>query len=218
MRNRYLLSAVVLLLAACSSSRSTSGTDTTATTVTTGGTDTIALDTIALDTTAPDTTAPTTTVLVTGGPCIAVGDAAAKGSPDPLAMSGKVGADIRVGDHRCYERVVIELAGPGDFPGWAAEYVDDPVRLGESDEFTDIEGNATLLVRMGMWMPTMEGDGYSGPTDIFPTTVEHIAELRQTENWEGINIWAIGLDDEYPFTVTVLSAPARLVIDFQMAE
>jgi hypothetical protein len=217
MRNRHLLPAVVLLLASCSSSRSTSGPDSTAVSTTGAAVTTAAPDT-SVSPSSTDTTLVDTTVPATGGPCAAAGDTAAKGSTDPLAMSGKVGADIRVGDHPCFERVVIELAGPGDFPGWAAEYVDDPVRLGESDEFTEIDGNATLLVRMGMWMPTMEGDGYNGPIDIFPTAVEHIAELRQTENWEGINIWAIGVDDEYPFTVTVLGSPARLVIDFQVAE
>ena len=217
MRNRYLLPVAVLLLAACSSGRSTSGPDSTATGTTGAAVTTTTATTVppaSTDTTdTTDTTGPATTA-----PCAAAGDTSAKGSTDSLTMSGMVGSDIRVGDHPCYERVVIELAGPGDFPGWAAEYVDDPVRLGESDEFTDIAGNATLLVRMGMWMPTMEGDGYNGPTDIFPTKVEHIAELRQTENWEGISIWAIGVDDEYPFTVTVLASPARLVIDFQMTE
>lgn len=223
MRNRYLLPVVVLLVAACSSSRTTGVADTSAESTTSAAvtTTTAATDTTvppsSTDTTVVDTTV-VTTVPVTTVPCRAAGDTAAKGSTDPLAMSSMVGADIRVGDHPCYERVVIELSGVGDFPGWAAEYVDDPVRLGESDEFTEIDGNATLLVRMGMWMPTMEGDGYSGPIDIFPTEVEHIAELRQTENWEGMTIWAIGLDEEYPFTVTVLASPARLVIDFQMTE
>lgn len=133
-------------------------------------------------------------------------------------MSPMVGVDIRVGDHPCYERVVVELSGSGVFPGWSTEYVTDPVALGPSDEFTDIDGDATLLLRMGMWMPTMEGDGYDGPIQFFPTNVDHIVELRQTENFEGINIWAIGLDEEYPYTVTLLSSPARLVIDFQVAE
>lgn len=65
---------------------------------------------------------------------------------------------------------------------------------------------------------TTEGDGYSGPTDIGPTTVDHIVELRQTENWEGMTIWAIGVDEEYPFTVITEHAPERLVIDFQVVE
>mgnify|MGYP000611778334 CR=1 FL=1 len=135
----------------------------------------------------------------------------------PLKLSAIFGESIRTGSHPCFERVVIEFGGPGEFPGWGVEYVTDPVRLGESDEFTEIDGDATLLLRMGMWMPDMEGTGYDGPNQFFPANVDHIVELRQTDNFEGINIWAIGLDAEYPFTVTELSSPARLVIDFQVA-
>ena len=231
MRNRHVLPIVVLLLAACSSDRATDGATAATSTGPGSTTSIVAPTTEGTDTTAPptttgtDTTAstvapttPTTPPPATTTPCPAVGDTATTTSSDPVAMSSLVGADIRVGDHPCYERVVIELAGSGDFPGWAAEYVSGPVYLGESDETVEIDGDATLLVRMGMWMPTMEGDGYSGPTDIFPTTVDHIVELRQTENWEGYSIWAIGVDAEYPFTVTVQHAPERLVIDFQVAE
>lgn len=230
MRNRHLLPVIVLLLAACSSERSATpatsatstepGTSVTAPSSTTGSDTTVPPTTTGTDTTASTVapTTPTTPIPPTTEACRRVGDTSAKASSDPIAMSSMVGVDIRIGDHACYERVVIELGGVGDFPGWAAEYVSGPVRLGESDEFVEIAGNATLLVRMGMWMPTMEGDGYSGPTDISPTTVDHIAELRQTENWEGYSIWAIGVDEEYPFTVTIEHAPERLVIDFQVAE
>ncbi|MEQ1699286.1 MAG: hypothetical protein ABMA25_04205 [Ilumatobacteraceae bacterium] len=228
MRNRHLLPVVVLLLAACSSERAATpatsatgtgpGTSVTAPASTTGTDTTVPPTTTGTDTTA-STVAPTTPPSPpTTEQCRRLGDTAAKTSADPLAMSSMVGVDIRIGDHPCYERVVIELAGAGDFPGWSTEYVNGPVRLGESDEFVEIGGDATLLVRMGMWMPTMEGDGYSGPTDISPTTVDHIVELRQTENWEGMTIWAIGVDEEYPFTVTMQHAPERLVIDFQVVE
>lgn len=232
MRNRHLLPVLVLLLAACSSERSststssvvgsepgtsvtapasTTGTDTTVPPTTTG-TETTAVTVAPTTATTPPTAPPTTEA------CRRLGDTSTKTSSDPIAMSSMVGVDIRVGDHACFERVVIELGGSGDFPGWSAEYVSGPVRLGESDEFVEIDGDATLLVRMGMWMPTMEGDGYSGPTDIRPTTVDHIRELRQTENWEGYSIWAIGVDEEYRFTVTLEHTPERLVIDFQVPE
>lgn len=229
MRNRHLLPVLVLLLAACSSDRAATpatnatgtapGTSVTAPPNTTG-TDTTAPPTSTGTDTTASTVAPTTPVTSppTTVQCRRLGDTATKTSSDPIAMSSMVGVDIRVGDHDCFERVVIELGGAGDFPGWSAEYVSGPVRLGESDEFVEIAGDATLLVRMGSWMPTMEGDGYSGPTDISPTTVDHIRELRQTENWEGYSIWAIGVDEEYPFTVTIEHTPERLVIDFQVVE
>jgi hypothetical protein len=64
-------------------------------------------------------------------------------------------------------------------------------------------------------MQNPEGQGYSGPTDIVPTNVSHILELRMIENFEGMSSWAIGLDAELPMTVTTLDDPPRLVIDLQ---
>jgi len=133
-------------------------------------------------------------------------------------MSALIGADIRVGRHPCFERLVIELGGAGTFPGWLVEYVTDPVPRGESGDTVFLQGVATLQVRMGMWMQTMEGEGYQGEIQLFPTTVDHLLELRLVENWEGMTIWAVGLDAEYPFTVNVLHAPERLVIDLYVPE
>jgi len=229
MRNRSLIT-VVLLLAACSSARSTSqpttsagDTTTVTSTVASSTSDDTTVTTSAPSTTTPSTAGPTTssattdatTVPSTAAPCSVAGDTNAKGTGDPLTLSSLVGSDIRTGGHACFERVVIELQGTGGFPGWGVAWVDDPQRLGESDEFVNIDGAATLLVRMGMWMPDMGGVGYAGPTDIHPTNVRHIRELRNTENFEGMSIWAIGVDAEYPFTVQVLHSPERLVIDIQ---
>jgi len=212
MKRLCALAAALLLAGACSSERSVSP-DTTAPAADTTlpGTET----TVVPPTTEPATTttagAPTTTAA-----CTPEGDTAPQESDDPLLMSALVGVDIRTGIHPCFERLVIELAGAGDFPGWSIAYVDDPVRLGESDEFVEIEGAATLQVTMRMWMPTMEGQGYAGPIQVFPDNVVHILELRETENFEGMCIWSIGLDAEYPFTVDILSGPDRLVIDFHV--
>jgi hypothetical protein len=131
----------------------------------------------------------------------------------PNRMSGMVGSDIRTGAHPCFERVVIELAGPGDMPGVRVEYVDDPVHLSPSDETVDIDGDATLVISVAAWMPSMEGDGYAGPVDFSPTNVEHILQVRQVENFEGMSAWAIGLDTARDFEVTFLQSPARIVVD-----
>jgi hypothetical protein len=158
--------------------------------------------------TPPTTTAPSTTVS-----CPVETDVSRRESPDPLAMSSLYGADIRTGQHPCVERIVIELQGDGGFPGWWVEYQDDPITLGESEETAFILGDATLTVRLGVWMQTTEYLGYDGPWDLFPTNVEHIRELRLVENWEGITIWAIGLDRPRGFVVHELASPPRLVID-----
>jgi hypothetical protein len=131
----------------------------------------------------------------------------------PNRMSGMVGSDIRTGAHPCFERVVIELAGPGDMPGVRVEYADDPVHLSPSDQTVEIDGDATLVMMVAAWMPSMEGEGYAGPTDFRPTNVSHILELRQVENFEGMTAWAIGLDRERDFEVSFLESPARIVVD-----
>ena len=59
----------------------------------------------------------------------------------------------------------------------------------------------------------MEGEGYTGPTQFTPDNVQHLLEVRQTENFEGMHQWAIGLDEERPFGVELLASPPRIVID-----
>lgn len=209
MKRIFAFAAALALVAACSSEHSSSGasTDSAATTSPTTANST---------STTPTTESATTAAPTTTAACVPDGNALAQTSDDPLLMSGLVGVDIRTAVHPCFERIVIELGGTGDFPGWSVQYVDDPVRLGESNNFVSIAGAATLQVILRAWMPSMEGDGYTGPIDFFPDNVAHILELRETENFEGVCIWSIGLDAEYPFTVDVLQSPARLVIDVQV--
>ena len=182
-------------------------------------------------------TSSTTTVTSAPGTAPATTDAAAPGSTaggecrdtpfdstDPVSvdfpqrMSGLVGADIRTGAHPCFERVVLELEGTGDLPGYRVQYVDDPVLLSPSDLTVEIAGDATLLLQAGVWMTNMEGEGYDGPTDIVPTNVDHLLELRMTENFEGMTSWAIGLDRARPFVVDTLTDPPRIVVDVWTAD
>ena len=217
-------SAVIalLVLASCSDSSSSSDTHASSTTVapTTVAPTTVAPTTVAPTTTRPTTTAATTAPATTAPVCATDGDVSAKTTGEPLTLSPIFGTDIQATARPCYEEITIRLkdsgTSPSDFPGWSVEYVDDPVPLGESGETVSITGDATLLVRMGSWMPTMEGEGYSGPLDIVPTGVSHILEMRSTSNFEGVTVWAIGLDFPYPFTVTVPDGPLRLVIQLQI--
>ncbi len=215
MKKLLACAAALALLGSCASEHASSP-------ATTGATDTTAVaTTLPATATTPSvpTTLPATTAATTAPEgCVPDGDTLAQSSDNPLLMSGLVGVDIRAGAQPCSERIVIALGGTGDFPGWTVEYVDDPVRIGESDEFVEISGEATLRITMRMWMPSLEGDGYTGSIDIFPADVVHILEMRETENSEGVSIWAIGLDAQYPFTVEVLHAPERLVIDVQIPE
>ena len=164
------------------------------------------------------TSAPTTVAPPTTAACTFNGSTRTRLDGFPERMTAVVGVDIRTGAHPCYERIVIEFADssapiPGGMPGWVVRYTDGPVYLGQSDETVEIEGDATLLVSVAAWMPSMEGEGYDGPIRIFPRNVTHLLELRQVDNWEGQHTWAIGLDRRRPFNVFTLPNPMRLVID-----
>ncbi len=180
-----------------------------------------AVTTVAPATTAsptvPPATAPPSTEPPSSEPAEQCDEPAGRGTFNdgyPNRMSGMVGSDIRTGAHACFERVVIELTdGPGEMPGVRVEYVDDPVLLSPSDQTVDIEGDATLVISVAAWMPSMEGDGYAGPTDFRPVNVTHIEQVRQIENFEGMTAWAIGLDRARDFEVTLLDNPARIVVD-----
>ncbi len=203
----------------------TTATPTTATTITTTTATPITTTTATPITTAPTTTNSLATVPIATGTAVTTDDPARCPAMTntsmiedgyPMRMSSLIGADIRTGAHDCFERVVIEFAGSGDLPGHRIAFEDDPVQLSPSDQTVDINGDATLVVRVASWMTSMEGDGYQGPTDIVPANTRHIVELRMIENFEGMTAWAIGLDRRRPFTVAVLPDPPRIVIDIDI--
>jgi hypothetical protein len=219
-RTSAILAILVLAVAACGSDESAS-VDTgrsTAPTTTAAAPTTTASPTTTTTTVAPATTgtaattasAPATT---TTEPCDPPTSTEPVSVDFPMGMSSLVGREIRTGAHPCFERVVLELQGTGELPGYRVQYVDDPVKLSPSDMEVDIAGGATLVLSVAVWMTTMEGEGYDGPNQIFPTNVEHIDELRLIENFEGMHQWAIGLDRERPFSVTTLNDPPRIVVD-----
>ena len=145
---------------------------------------------------------PTTGAVAPTPTCTAKGSTGAVGN-GAGALSTLVGADIRVGLHECFERIVIELRGAGSFPGFSVGYGD-----------ASVAGGAALLITLGSSMAG-GGTGYSGATDIFPSGFALIKELRLTSDSDGQMVWAIGVDQQRKFVVSHLSDPARLVVDIQ---
>jgi hypothetical protein len=145
--------------------------------------------------------------------CDDLGDTSAVNDGFPNRLSTLVGTDIRTGGHECFERVVLELGGSGELPGYQVAYEPDPILDSPRGETVDIAGDATLVLRVGAWMPDIEGNGYQGPREFVPTNVVNILELEQIENFEGQTAWAIGLDQQRDFAVSTLTDPVRIVID-----
>jgi hypothetical protein len=158
---------------------------------------------------APATTAPA------GSGCAPFGTLATVTYNAAEPPSGLVGTDIRAGAHDCYDRVVIEFGphGPGTtFPGYDVHYTSNPV-TGDGLNSVTVKGGAALRVRVNAWMPNPDSSGYSGPSDIIAATTTHVLEMHQVDNFEGVTVWAIGIDEARPVRVTRLDSPARLVID-----
>lgn len=177
-------------------------------------------------TTAPATTTAPTSASTTTVVCTPFGAQTEVMADFPNLLSSALGADIRTGAHDCYERIVIELAPgtaptPGGMPGYWVRYATGPITLGQTDDqFIELDGDADLLITMGIWMFTYDenGDwvGYTGPTDIHPTNVSTIEQLYLIDNWEGMHTWAVGIDQRRDFRVFTLTAPDRLVIDLAL--
>ncbi|MDF2731677.1 MAG: hypothetical protein K0S92_302 [Desertimonas sp.] len=148
--------------------------------------------------------------------CGDLGDTAPVNDGFPNRLSSLVGTDIRTGGHECFERVVLELGGSGELPGFQVQYEPDPILDSPRGEPVEVAGEATLVLSVGAWMPDIEGNGYQGPLEFVPTNVVNIEELQQIENFEGQNAWAIGLDMQRDFTVSTLTEPFRIVIDIAL--
>jgi hypothetical protein len=148
--------------------------------------------------------------------CGDIGDTNPVNDGFPNRLSTLVGTDIRTGGHECFERVVLELGGSGELPGFQVQYEPDPILDSPSGEPVEVAGDATLVLSVGVWMPDIEGNGYQGPREFVPTNVVNILELQQIENFEGQNAWAIGLDQQRDFAVSTLSDPFRIVIDIAL--
>ena len=148
--------------------------------------------------------------------CGDLGDTGPVNDGFPNRLSSLVGTDIRTGGHECFERVVLELGGTGELPGFQVQYEADPILDSPRGEPVEVAGDATLVLAVGVWMPDIEGNGYQGPREFVPTNVVNIKELQQIENFEGQNAWAIGLDRQRDFTVSTLTEPFRIVIDIAL--
>jgi hypothetical protein len=212
-----LACAVVIVVGGCGSGESSSTSTATSATSstpppTTGLSTTVSVPSTTVEVPTTPATTPASAVTTTLV-CPVLSDTDVKSDGFPGKLSGLVGADIRTGADSCHERVVLELQGTGDFPGWWVRYQPPPLIDDPRGEPVDVNGAAFIVITVESWMTNMEGDGYHGPTRITPTNVSHIEELVMLGDCESVTTWAIGVDQQRPFAVTTLASPPRLVLD-----
>lgn len=124
---------------------------------------------------------------------------------------------VRTAVHEGCDRIVFEFRD-GAPPGYQVEYRPGPFNKGESDEPLEVQGNAYLVVRFDKasgvdQSSPMASPTYTGSRTLTGLGLGHAVEVVNSEDFEGILTWVIGLDGQRPFTVSTLSSPPRVVID-----
>lgn len=128
------------------------------------------------------------------------------GSPGTLV-------DLRVGAHGGFDRVVLELNGPG-LPGWNVRYVDEAV--GDASGLTvDVEGDAILEVTLFPVAYPEDATGfYDGPDTVSVAGTEVVTEAVFSSLFEGYLQAFVGVDGgQHPFRAYSLTDPARIVVE-----
>lgn len=169
-------------------------------------------------TTATATDTGTVTVTVTVPPAASPTALPPLGNPDlaqkqhdpegpwRLAVVG-----VRVAEHERFDRVVFDLEGEG-LPGWFIDYTETPRQQGSG---FPVEYEGSIALRVGL-----VGTPYPFDLDIEPmemTTVEgagHVTGVTFTSIFEGQSEFVIGLEEQLPYSVSLLQDPTRVVIDF----
>ena len=122
-------------------------------------------------------------------------------------------ADVRVGEHDGYDRIVLEFTGTGT-PGWTVNYVDEAV-LDGSGKVVELAGDAVLdIYASGTTYPESEQDSYNGPRQFQPESGGDVVDVYVAGTFEGYTQVLAGIaGDRAPFRVFALSDPSRLVVD-----
>jgi hypothetical protein len=123
--------------------------------------------------------------------------------------ANRVLSDVRAARQTGYDRVVFDF-GSGPLPPFAVEQVDRVIQ-GGSGFVKPVAGNAFLVAR---FIQAGGAGEYRGTTQVRPDT-QIVREVVLSTNFEGALEFGIGLSGPVCPRVSVLSSPARLVLDFQ---
>jgi hypothetical protein len=134
-------------------------------------------------------------------------------SPDPAGAPALL-VDVRVGAHPedgGFDRIVFEFED-GQRPSGIVGYKDDVAQCG-SGMPVDPAGSHTLAVHFDFTNAHTGAGELSIPSTTVSGPGNSILESESTCDFEAVVEWAVGIDGEKPFTVTLLDSPNRVVVD-----
>jgi hypothetical protein len=128
---------------------------------------------------------------------------------------GPVVRDVRAGQHPCFDRLVIDLAGTTG-TGYDVRYVPE-LREDGSGRLIPLRGGAVLQVVVRA--PSYDGQGQAtyqpaDPREVVPTAgFETFHQVGWAGSFEGSTTLGIGTRARLPFRVLPLTDPGRIVVD-----
>ncbi len=134
-------------------------------------------------------------------------------SPDSAAKPALL-VDVRVGAHPengGFDRIVFEFAN-GQRPSGLVSYKTNLIQCGSGFP-VDPPGSHTLSVHFDFTNAHTDSGALSIPSTTVSGPGNSILNSESTCDFEAVVEWAIGVDGEQPFTVTLLKNPNRVVID-----
>ncbi|HEY7738356.1 MAG TPA: hypothetical protein VIC63_04920 [Candidatus Limnocylindria bacterium] len=140
------------------------------------------------------------------------------GLPVTLAASGASIvhiADVRVGTHSDYDRIVFEFAEAGS-PAFEMRTRQPPFVHDPSGEPMTVAGSPVMLITLN-GATKVGTDGslvYTGPTDFVPDFPQ-LLQLVERGDFEAQSSWYAGMDGGDCIRASVQTNPSRIVIDVQ---
>jgi hypothetical protein len=133
----------------------------------------------------------------------------------PDGPADLVVADVRVGVHDGFDRVVVELAGDGRV-GWFTELGDTAFEDG-SGASVDVDGGAVLTVMLNAvaFPPDLPDPSlrWEGPRVPAPADAVVLTEVVDSIVFEAQHQLFVGLAERVPYRIVRLEDPQRVVID-----
>ena len=122
---------------------------------------------------------------------------------DPAPPYQREVTGVRMATHAGFDRVVFDTAGSG-VTGWRAEYMDTPLNL-HSSEPVQYDGEIAISINL---------TGVTGaPNAAVSGAGGVVTEVVSPIIYDGEVQFVIGLNGSYPYSVTLLKDPQRVVVD-----
>jgi hypothetical protein len=117
---------------------------------------------------------------------------------------------------RCTDDVVFGFSGSSP-PGVMVKIVSPPFTLAGSGAAVTVAGARFYQVRFepASTFDFESGhDTYTGPTSIVPPGASHVRQLVETDSFEGVVTWIIGVGANDQFVFKATAAPPSLTLTF----